>query len=182
MWNLQKNVLCVLRRMFYSKKWVKNGFSAAILSTKYCSVSETQWLSVKKTFWTQRPVKVLLTLIWDMKWPIDIDLLEKDESVDRVSYCEIFVKFTIVIECPSRIYINIYVCVCVCMCMWFFYIRKYLKKYNLIFFFVKLNLLQSVLSFYRYYKMWTLSSQEWQRRQRTACVPSPPPAIGLCIV
>ena len=48
---------------------------------------------VKKKFPAQRPVKkVILTVFWDMKGPITIDFLEKDATVNIVSYHQLLRK------------------------------------------------------------------------------------------
>ena len=64
--------------------------------------------SVKNKFWRQQSVKVLLT--WSIKGPISSKLLEKDTTVNSISYCQLLrKKFTLFIELLLYMQVCVYV-------------------------------------------------------------------------
>ena len=66
----------------------------------YKPVKKTEWKYTdtpgKKKFQVQQSLKkVMLTVFWYMKGPIDIDFLEKGATVKSISYCQLLLPYFI---------------------------------------------------------------------------------------
>ena len=76
-WNLQKNAWCV-----------QKSYEPELKKTAHCV--KRYWLM---KFWAQRSEKkIMLTMFWDMKECITIDLHEKRATVNRYSCCQFLRK------------------------------------------------------------------------------------------
>ena len=83
-WNFPEQwVMCtvkhiLVKRMFTSGLYIDLPLWACIKKTLYGV--ETHWPSSKK---------IMITVFWDMKWPITIEFLKKEATVNSACYCQL---------------------------------------------------------------------------------------------